>query len=1133
MFNLRNLTIGRQMYVGFGAIIFLLIVISVSSYSGVSNLYSGFVEYRGLARDTNLAGRVQANMLMMRLSVLGYINTRSEQALNQFNERKDKMHTFLEEAKVEIQAPGRAKLVAEVNQEVKSYENGFQQVVDLYADRNKIVFERLDPAGLAMRQATTEIMESAYEDEDAEAAFYAGRVQEHLLLGRLFVAKFLTTNADEDQARANEELNIKMVKALDDLDSKVDHPNRRALLASVRQSHQTYINAFSDVTNVINSRNDLIQNTLNRVGPIVADKIEQVKLSVKNDQDTLGPALQSKAERTSAFVMTISIFALIVGAILSIYIGRIIRESIGGEPKDITQIANRIAKGDFSMKLDANKTTGVLQSVAAMRDNLDARRQADESIQIEIDNLVKAAVEGDFTQSIDTRGKEGVFLELSNGLNQLVSTCHTGLSDINRVLRAIANGDLSQTITADYHGDFLELKQSSNNTINQLNTAMGEIGNLVKAANNGDFKSQIELSGKSGFFKDLSANLNELMQTTDKGLEDVIRILGALEKGDLSQTIDAQYQGSFNQLKDYANNTVNQMNKVIGDISQLVNEANRGNFKTSIDLTGKTGFFAELSESLNNLVQTTDKGLDDVVRILAALEKGDLSQTITSDYQGAFEQLKNYSNNTVLQMQLVIGDISDLVNTANEGDFKSRIDLTGKSGFFATLSESLNNLVETTDKGLDDVVRILAALEKGDLSQTISSDYQGAFDQLKTYSNNTVTQMKSVIGEIVQLVEQANQGNFKTHIDLTGKTGFFEQLSQNLNNLVKTTDQGLEDVLNVLSAMAEGDLTKRVLNDYSGSFGTLKEDANKTVEKLTEVIIKIKESSETVTRSSQEIQSGNSDLSQRTEEQASSLEETASSMEQMTSTVRQSAASANEVNQLASQAQEVASNGGHVVKQAIEAMSEINDSSNKISDIIGVIDEIAFQTNLLALNAAVEAARAGEQGRGFAVVAAEVRNLAQRSAVAAKEIKDLIRDSVVKVEGGTQLVNESGETLNQIVSAVESVSVMIKQISEAANEQTIGIEQVSKAVTQMDDMTQQNAALVEEATAASLSLSQQAKDMYNLMAFFKLEKDLSDFDTPQLGFVPAAPVPAQSTYSSTSNNLAHSFTSDSEEWEEF
>ncbi len=294
------------------------------------------------------------------------------------------------------------------------------------------------------------------------------------------------------------------------------------------------------------------------------------------------------------------------------------------------------------------------------------------------------------------------------------------------------------------------------------------------------------------------------------------------------------------------------------------------------------------------------------------------------------------------------------------------------------------------------------------------------------------------------------------------------------------------EVQAVLSNIAIGDLTKKIEGNYDGFFGNLKTYINATVEKLIEVVQQIKDVSDSVATGSDEICQGNANLSQRTEEQASSLEETASSMEQMTSTVQANAENAREADSLAQGAKDKAEHGGRVVSQAVTAMTEINGSSKRIADIISVIDEIAFQTNLLALNASVEAARAGEQGRGFAVVASEVRNLAGRSATAAKEIKDLIEDSVNKVEQGSKLVDESGTTLEEIISAVQKVTSIVGEISSASVEQASGIEEVNKAITLMDDMTQQNAALVEEAAAASEAMGDQAAELKRQIGFFSV-----------------------------------------------
>ena len=307
--------------------------------------------------------------------------------------------------------------------------------------------------------------------------------------------------------------------------------------------------------------------------------------------------------------------------------------------------------------------------------------------------------------------------------------------------------------------------------------------------------------------------------------------------------------------------------------------------------------------------------------------------------------------------------------------------------------------------------------------------------------------------------------------------------------LALTISKGLDEAVRVCKNVAKGKLGLNIKPKSNDEIGQLLESLKFMDENLIRVVNEVQSAVANIGAASQEIAQGNTSLSQRTEEQASSLEETASSMEEMTGTVKQNADSAAEARQLADANRQRASSGADVVMRTVEAMGEINQSSSRISDIITTIDGIAFQTNLLALNAAVEAARAGEQGRGFAVVASEVRSLAQRSAEAAKEIKVLIEDSVDKVRIGTQLVDESGKTLEEIIVGAQKVADIIAEIAAASQEQASGIDQVNNAITQMDNMTQDNAALVEEAAAASRAMQEQAHNLNQLMSFFRVDEE--------------------------------------------
>ena len=391
--------------------------------------------------------------------------------------------------------------------------------------------------------------------------------------------------------------------------------------------------------------------------------------------------------------------------------------------------------------------------------------------------------------------------------------------------------------------------------------------------------------------------------------------------------------------------------------------------------------------------------------------------------------------------------------------------------------------------------------------------------------------------EIDQLVQGVKAGDLSARITLGDKQGFAKALSVGINELTDVIESVFSDVNRVIENMAEGDLTTAITNEYQGVYAECKNNINGTLAKLSEFIIQIRDAADFIDSSSQEMASGNNNLSHRAEQQAASLEETAASMEELASTVKNNAQFTIQATEVVNSASQLAQKGGGVVKSAIVAMQEINESSNKIAEIISVIDEIAFQTNLLALNASVEAARAGEQGRGFSVVATEVRNLAQRSAVAAQQSNELIQNSVQKVRAGTAFVNETGAALAEIVESVAKVGDIVAHIASASAEQTAGIEQVNQAVSQMDDITQQNAALAEQAAAGSIAMSEQSTNMTQLLSFFRVNSTGASVATKSAvrTNVPATPAKATTAKKPVAPVLSSSKpkSNSSDEWEEF
>ncbi|MBK9218519.1 MAG: methyl-accepting chemotaxis protein [Uliginosibacterium sp.] len=497
---------------------------------------------------------------------------------------------------------------------------------------------------------------------------------------------------------------------------------------------------------------------------------------------------------------------------------------------------------------------------------------------------------------------------------------------------------------------------------------------------------------------------------------------------------------------------------------------------------------AELATLLNTLSNVTETGLRDISRVAQALAEGDLSQQIAQSYPGLFGQTTSSVNRTVAALSQIVAAIRNMVAAATAGDFSVRLDADGQRGYARELSLLLNQLSTTTDEGLQAIRAVAQALAAGDLSQTVRADFPGVFGETTGSVNQTVQALTQIVADIRSMVAAANAGDFSVKIAQAGKQGYTRELSGLLNQLSDVTEAGLTDIRRVASALSAGDLTQTVSRPYPGIFGETTEGMNRTVAKLSELIEGVQQSVASISHAAHELAAGNRDLSTRTEEQASSLEETASSMAELTQTVQENLAKAQHANTLAQGANAVAGQGGVLVERVVDTMREIQESSRKIADILSLIDGIAFQTNILALNAAVEAARAGEHGRGFAVVASEVRVLAQRSATASRDIKALIGASVERITCGATQVADAGATMREVVGSVQAVSTLIEAIHLASLEQGSGIEQVARAVTQMDEVTQQNASLVEEASAATESLDAQARGLQQAVSLFRLKE---------------------------------------------
>ncbi|RRU74457.1 methyl-accepting chemotaxis protein [Stenotrophomonas maltophilia] len=484
------------------------------------------------------------------------------------------------------------------------------------------------------------------------------------------------------------------------------------------------------------------------------------------------------------------------------------------------------------------------------------------------------------------------------------------------------------------------------------------------------------------------------------------------------------------------------------------------------------------------ITRSLTRPLEGAVKLADGIANGRLDSVIDASGNDEVTQLLRSMQRMQAQLQAVMAAQGELARQHDAGSLSYRMDESAFPGDYGRMVHETNALVGSHVQVQNRLIEVMKHYARGDLSVDMDP-LPGEKAAITQAMDETKSSLSAINSEIRRLATAAAAGDFSLRGDEDRFAYDFRDMVAGLNRLMQTTDENLVQVSTLLQAISRGDLTVRMQGDFHGVFARMRDDCNATVDQLKQIVGRIQSSASSINLAAGEIASGNTDLSRRTEQQAANLEETAASMEELTSTVKQNAEHARQANQLAIGAHGVASQGGEVVGQVVTTMSAIEASSKKIAEIISVIDGIAFQTNILALNAAVEAARAGEQGRGFAVVASEVRTLAQRSAGAAKEIKGLIEDSVGKVADGSALVRQAGTTMGEIVASVQRVTDIMADISAASQEQSSGIEQVNQAVVQMDETTQQNAALVEEASAAARSMEEQANLLAEAVSVFR------------------------------------------------
>lgn len=653
------MSLAAKIGAGFGSVILLLVIVSLVSWRGLSGVADGFVEYRGLARDTNLAGRLQAQMLMMRMNVKDFIITASSTDVEQYNEYLEKANTFLEEAHKAIQDPERAAKLDDLTTNLKGYEETFIQVVELMKERDRLIKGVLDGIGPSMEMNLTSIMQTAMEDNDVEAAYDAGIVLRHMLLGRLYAQKFLDTNAKADEERVYAEFE-KVFKKTEELNNELQNPQRRGLNKKVSEEAKQYRETFGKVAETIFTRNDLIKNTLDVLGPEFASDIEEVKLSVKDDQDTLGPIVQAQSKNATRVALIVSTVAILIG-VLSAFV---ITKSITGPVQKVVNYVEFLSKGDFTAKLDIHqqdeigKMSGVLGKTV-----------------VELGNMVKEIIQGVNTLTSSSTELSAISSQLSGNTDDASTRSNTVAS-------------AAEEMSANLHSISAAMEQSSSN-VGMVATATEEMTSTVSEIAQNAAKAKGITGEAVAQSVQTSEKMNALGQAAvriGKVTEAITEISEQTNLLALNATIEAARAGEAgkgfavvaNEIKALARQTAD----ATVDIKNQIEEMQQTTDGTIADIEKVGQIITEINDVINSIASAVEQ---------QSAATSEIAENIAQASAGISEV-----NENVAQSSIASGDITRQIAEISRGNDEingGSINVRESASELSKLAEQLNQLV--------------------------------------------------------------------------------------------------------------------------------------------------------------------------------------------------------------------------------------------------------------------------------------------------------------------------------------------------------------------------------------------------------------------------------------------------------
>lgn len=613
--------------------------------------------------------------------------------------------------------------------------------------------------------------------------------------------------------------------------------------------------------------------------------------------------------------------------------------------------------------------------------------------------------------------------------------------------------------------------------------------------------------------QDKTREIDKIMSYTNNEINELQHILDNVAKGELStyyvpvptQDLNlADSNKTFSALSVYTTRTIDNLKSLVSNFQTTSEAVTVGNLKARVDAKGLEGGFQTIVTAVNNLLSDVEGAFADTISGLNALQNGKFDARITTDYKGDYDVVKKAANDTAAKMELMLSNFQEAATGVQAGILTSRVKNESLPGGYSAIIGAVNNFIKDVEGAFQEVNVSMERLVGGNFTDKITKEYKGDYGVSKNAINNVASKMELMLSNFQTAGAAVSVGDLKTEVNKEGFIGGYVTIINAVNSLLRDVDGAFADTISGLKELEGGNLTYRIMKEYKGDYDAVKQSANNLAAQLEDMVSKINGSAAEFTIAAAGVSSSSQSLSAGATQQASSLEETSAALEEMSGSVAESAKNAQQTNEMAEDAAKMAIEGGAAVTKTVEAMQSISQK-------IGIIEDIVYQTNLLALNAAIEAARAGEHGKGFAVVAAEVRKLAKRSQIAAQEISETASQSV-------KVSELAGRLIGDVVPKIQNTAKLVKDIANAAKEQDVGISQISTAMTQLDQVTQTNAASSQEMAAASEELSAQANNLTQMMKFFKI----SDMRSGGFGGSQNTLAPRRGSQSPASGKEGHS-----------